>query len=942
MSLILTILFFLSGAAHAAETFSIAEVKVECGQSENCTQRRIRFQSLIGDYRSLVHLKNTLRIMASDGGYQNFSYNIEEADAGHQLNIFFKMKSIISEINIGFKDRIIEADPVQLLTIREGEFYESQKLKENMEQLGVRLGSLGFPHNTHSFEVIDRDDKVTVNVVVTLGKPRIFKGIKAETSSEYLRSFLQNKFLNLYNKPFEFNKFKIYLDDAQKELFQYGYYLINLDFNPIIKNDRVTLDIKVTNEQLYAFDFENLVFEDRDVIHQLIKDLFRKYKRPLSINTMKLTIKDHYRSRALLNVDLDIVRSEFPNMYNETVRLYRITLDEKYKTRLTQVSFSGNSFFPRDQLERMFHREAFELASLKYFDQEYFNYFADYLRSNYIKHGYVQAKIIGPTLNFDFEKKSTTVEYVIQEGQRAIIRNISFEGMPPEYENLVIKELASKEGEPFDPVAFVEDIKKVAHILQEKGYYYAEVTNANDEKLVSYSKSGTNVDVNFQINPGKVLRLNRILYLGNNKTRKKVLVKKINIEKDEFLTPTKTREIESAISATGLFNSVSVTPLKHTSKREATDLLIKVSEREYGLIEVAPGFRSDLGIKLTGTVSYLNIGGAHRSITLREQLNQRTNFQTLDPTRRKEGKHLLEYNTSLNYTQGDIFNTEIDYGAGITHQRKRFYSFDADILRLNNTLTRDLSKKLSASLRYQYETITQYAGTGPQDNGSFRIGSITPSLTWDLRASQINPLKGAFFNLSCEFANPYFLSQKNEDLTVNYYKLISRNRFYFPFRNGTVAVSMVAGVQENLAKDKVTSATGTQLTEGYIPNIKVFRLTGLDNVRGFSDEEINRLNTGQDVSKTRVDDKAYLTNFKLEPRYFLNDAVMAGVFFDAGRVSINTVDFGDIRSSAGLTFKIITPVGTLDFDYGIKLLRKRNASGTLEDPGRFHVSIGFF
>jgi len=50
----------------------------------------------------------------------------------------------------------------------------------------------------------------------------------------------------------------------------------------------------------------------------------------------------------------------------------------------------------------------------------------------------------------------------------------------------------------------------------------------------------------------------------------------------------------------------------------------------------------------------------------------------------------------------------------------------------------------------------------------------------------------------------------------------------------------------------------------------------------------------------------------------------------------------DLRSSVGLSFKYVTPVGTLDFDYGIKLLRKKDSSGTLESPGRLHVSIGFF
>jgi outer membrane protein insertion porin family len=145
-----------------------------------------------------------------------------------------------------------------------------------------------------------------------------------------------------------------------------------------------------------------------------------------------------------------------------------------------------------------------------------------------------------------------------------------------------------------------------------------------------------------------------------------------------------------------------------------------------------------------------------------------------------------------------------------------------------------------------------------------------------------------------------------------------------------------------LATDKRLDTEGNLVSEGYIPNIKVFRLTGMDIVRGFNDEEINRLPDKQDISEVRVDQRAYLINMKIEPRFFLTDNIVGGVFYDAGRVSVNSLDFGDLRDSVGVTFKILTPVGTLDFDYGIKLLRKTNQDGTLEDPGRFHVSIGFF
>lgn len=939
--MVLLILILNSMLVFASTNFSLSKIKVDCPPSDTCTQRTARFNNLLGDYRSLVHLKDTLRVMASDGGYQTFTYELVEEEGKYSLSIKFNLKPVIKEINIGFTDRNIEYDPIQLLNVREGEFFESQKLNATLDGLKTRLEGFGFPENSHSYEVIEKDEKVYINVVITLGKPRIFKTISTNSQSQYVREHLKNKFLNLYNKPFDVVKFKNDLDDAQKELFSYGYYLIGLNFTPVIKKNRVTLKIKVSNDQLFAFDFKNLQREDREVIHELMVDLFRKYKRPLNEITIKNALTEHYRNKALLNAEYRIETSEYKNKYNETVRLYRLFLNEDGKTRVKKVTFTGNLYFSDEKLNKMYKKEAFELASLKFYDHEYLSYFQEYLKTQYIQRGFVQVRVLDPVTTLDADKKVANIEYNIQEGIMAHTRKINFEGLPAGFENRILESFENKEGSPFNPLAMVEDIRKVATILQEAGYYYAEVTNANESDLVLYSKSGAEVDIRFKVEPGPIIKLNRVLYLGNDKTKKKVIWKKVQLEEGEIVTPSKTRDIESALSATGLFTSVSVLPLRHNSKNAATDLIVKVVEREYGLIEIAPGYRTDLGIKLTGTATYQNIGGYNRTVTLRSQLNQRLSFRTLDPERREEAENILEHNTSLSFNQGDIFDSLIDLGAGIAYQTRRFYSFDANILRVNSTLTRDLTKRLSASLRYQYEDIIQYNATQEIDNGSFQIGAITPSLTYDLRDSQVNPLKGAFFNVSSEFANPYFLSQKEPDLTIDYYKLISRNRLYVPFKNGTVAISLVGGIQENLARDKVI-IDGVEQTEGYIPNIKVFRLTGMDIVRGYSDEEMNRLPNDQDISEIRVDNRAYLANFKLEPRYFISDNLMTGVFYDAGRVFVNRVDLRELNDSVGVTFKILTPVGTLDFDYGIKLLRKKDASGNLEDPGRFHVSIGFF
>lgn len=66
------------------------------------------------------------------------------------------------------------------------------------------------------------------------------------------------------------------------------------------------------------------------------------------------------------------------------------------------------------------------------------------------------------------------------------------------------------------------------------------------------------------------------------------------------------------------------------------------------------------------------------------------------------------------------------------------------------------------------------------------------------------------------------------------------------------------------------------------------------------------------------------------------------VFFDAGRVFIDKFQPLDLRTSVGAGFKFLTPVGSLDFDYGVKLNKRTYPDQKRDSTGRFHLSIGFF
>ena len=248
-------------------------------------------------------------------------------------------------------------------------------------------------------------------------------------------------------------------------------------------------------------------------------------------------------------------------------------------------------------------------------------------------------------------------------------------------------------------------------------------------------------------------------------------------------------------------------------------------------------------------------------------------------------------------------------------------------------------------MRYQLETISQTDATEDKDSGYFRIGGVTPSLSFDFRDDKLNPRKGYYFGVSCEFANPAFFSMNKEDVEINFYKLTLRNKGYLPYKNMVFALFLSGGVEENLTKKKYYyGAHGEKLVRGYIPSVKVFRLNGVDIVRGFDDNEINRIEMdgNPDISELQIDDKVYFVNLKFEPRYYINDNVVAGVFFDAGKLYVNHFKPFNLRTSIGGAFKFLTPIGSLNFDYGVKFRRISYPGEGKDSFGRIHLSIGYF
>jgi outer membrane protein insertion porin family len=936
------LLFILIFSFSCFANFKIDSVSINCPKKVLCTDSNEIFYTLKRDYVDQNHFERLIKVYSLTSGVKKFRYKVNSSDeVSNNLEITWEPKQTIESIEYQFDKGALPIPTI--LPLREGDFFDLVKVAKVQQTLLEIFKSEGYPQSqiTYSFDTI-KDKSIKLTFQINLGAPLLVKDIKISTPLSFLTKAANQKFSEFRGRPYNSQDVRKEIESFKETMIDYGMYSAKIQFKSDQNDKEADLFITITDTTRLAFYIELKNSDDQYVLSlkDKLKDAALASKKSLSKTTiMDLIIKD-LSNRGFLSSEVLINQTKSTLPDGGQLFSSRIIVKEGTKARLSNVFFKGNNIIPSKTLRRAFYSNASSQASDGVYDDTYYKNFLTVIKELYIQKGFVNILLESPEIIFEKSKNKIDLVYRIREGVRAKIEVIKIIGLNPELKNDVRDILKIKVGDAFDPIALKVKVGAIKTFLYERGYFYFEFYSDRRNTLVKYNEDNTKVTLNFKFFQGEKYSVGDIFIAGNFKTRSKVIKRELSMNPGELLRASDIAKSQTNILSTGLFSSVVITPIKNSSSN--ADILISVKEKDYGLVEFAPGVRTDLGPKVSAKVTYSNIDGLHKQISVRAQVNQRFNLNSLDEKRRKDQSSLIEYITSVNYQENYFFDLPLSFDSSISSSRQRFFSFDADIQKVSYTFSSDLSDWLNLSLTQELEVISQYNATVERESGKFQIGSLTPAVTMDFRNNRINPTSGAFFSLSTEFANPAFFSQENEEIVIDYYKVLARNRVYIPYPNGTLALSLSTGVQKNLAVDKKIESDGSIVTEGYIPNIKVFRLSGMDNVRGYEDNEINRLVSGEDISEARVDDKAYMLNLKIEPRVFLSDSTMLGIFYDAGRVFVGEYDLSRLRSSVGFSFKYLTPVGSLDFDYGIKLLRKRDSDGRLESPGRLHVSIGFF
>lgn len=906
---------------------------------DDYTQKQL--EKLIGTFESKQVIKDFINEAIIDLGLKQIRYQVIQSTQDESYNVHFEFQVLPRVSTVEIKGELPNNINSRLYVLRTGDYLTNRIRKDSIESFENALVEGGYPKA--KVTIIESQSKVGTKLVyhIKLGTPLLLREIRILGGDSYLKQFYRQELSGFENKPINMTEIRLRKDEVDMLMKDHGYYSLKTKLSQT--NTRGDLILEINHIGPFVFNIKNNKRFSTFRIKRELKEKMTFAEMKVAQGIAVKIIENLYLSAGYYDTSVEIKQTLVQTIKkNQTQVRFEIDIKEGHKVYIYGRDYKGNFHIKDSELEELFEKYSTSLASNNMLDEDFYESFPDLIKKYYGERGYLlsSTRVKIPYVerkDKNIKDEPRNVDIIIVEGVETIIQDLKIVDVyDADISTKELKEkIINKIEKPLNPYVISDDVKIIASYYKDLGYFRAKVVNENHSNLVNYSKDARQAELSYVVERGNRYSVKNVFVFGNEKTKDKLIQKRLVINKGDYLTPKVIDDFKRRLFALGLFSSVSVYP-RQLDVEDAVegsvveiDLIVRVKEIDYGKIELIPGLRSDFGVKLGFNIGYSNMGGMGRSLRFNSEINQRLNYNVFDKARNAEDDKFLEYRFNLGYTELDVFKTDVSYLAEVGVRKRRYFAFDASVGRIANTFSYKFVNNLRFSMGHQYEKIKQFNGSTPDDNGEFQIGSILPEIAFDWRDSFTNPLKGGLHKLNVEWADPLWFSQSGSGETISFVKYVLRNRFYIPYKNGTLALGWTLGVQNNL-------------DDGFIPGIKTFRLTGADLVRGFSDEEINRLNNSEDISQFKVEDKAYLNSLKVEPRFYINDNVMLGVFWDAGRVTVDREEFFNLRQSVGLSFRVITPVGSINFDYGYKLDRKEYSTGEIESPGRFHLSIGLF
>lgn len=632
------------------------------------------------------------------------------------------------------------------------------------------------------------------------------------------------------------------------------------------------------------------------------------------LDKVEQELRRQYYSRGKYGLKIDSTVTELPR---NRVSI-NIKISEGKVAKIKQINIVGNNVFSDEELLHQFELSTPNLLSFYTKNDQYskqkLSADLERLRSYYLDRGYINFEIESTQVSITPDKKEIYITINVKEGEVYTVNEVKLTGkliVPPEELTPLVKIGPS---DTFSRKLATETSKAISDRLGDEGYIFANVNMVPD-----INEAQKTVAITFFVDPGKQVYVRRINFHGNTKTRDEVLRREMRQMEAAWASTNKIERSKTRLERLGYFQEVNVETPAVAGTTDQIDVNYNVVEKPSGNLMAGVGFSQAQGIIFNASVTQDNVFGTGKRINLtfnNSSVNTIYRLGYFNPYTTLDG---ISSGFDLSYTNTDAsrmfiarYNTDVaSAGANLGIPLNEF-----DSLRFNLDLEHT---RLDAASRSSQEILDFIEENGDK----YTTLSLAAGWVHDTLNRAIFPTKGGAQRLSVLASMPF------SDLS--YYKASYKLQHYFPIAKdltfmveGEIAYGDGYGDTRNLPFFEHYYAGGPQSVRGFQPNTLGPRTR--PNAEGLG----GNLPFGGSSKLVGTAELFF-------PVPFMQDSknLRLGTFIDAGNVFDGTYDLGEIRYSAGLSARWLSPFGALAFSVAQPI----NARGR-DEIQNFQFSFG--
>ena len=855
-----------------------------------------------GDRLTEDAVRDSIRRLYTRSVFREVTAYVREDGGKADLLFFLRPIPLVAEVEVSGQKALTAAQILSASRIKRGGLLEERDLEEAETAVRSFLAGKGFTTGKCTIQVscsvVNGAGKV--RIAVEEGKLGLIETLAIPGASFFPPEQLAEVLGVETGKPFDFQRWEEGLTRLRLEYKKSGFLTVHVEGSVSLCGGGSSLcpRAEVVEGRRYDVRWEGV----REFSPEKLAKVAGIYgteevTEGALVYDLRERILAFYRQEGYLRAQADAAVGE----ESDGKVPLTVNVQEGQAGFIKGIRFEGNRGVPANALLRQMNsreRGTFHwfTGSGKYNEEEW-NQDLSAIVGYYQKEGYVRMKIAGVDDEWDASGGITKVVR-IEEGSRYRLREILFRGNDHFLRSEFLALMRNQEGTFVDYVGLEHDQEAIAANYRNSGFLDATV-----EGTLDFDEGKDTVVARFTFVEGSRYRLGSVIVQGNLLTDPVAVLRENPIPSGRYAGEEALLKFQKSVYGTGLYKSVRLQRIKRPAEG-VLDLVVEVEEAMFLDLEFGAGYANDTGVRGSAYAKDRSLNGLGRSLSGLVLVGQ------------KQQNYQLEMREP--YILGNRWKWEGVLTA--THLFKENPSFNLTQTALVAGITQKILERSTVSLQYEFsldETSDVDPGAiiAPEDQGRANIASARALVVLDFRDDPFNPKRGMYASGSGELASQLFGSQ------VEYWSLTGQTSYYLPVvRRNSLALSARGGVI---------------LPYGITPEVPIqkrFFAGGRTTVRGFKQDTLGPIG---------ADGAPIGGNFQLilnaEMRVPLQYGFLAAAFVDAGSVWLwNQSPYGfDMRETAGLSLRYITPVGPLSIDYGWKLDPRPG-----ESSGQWSFTIG--